>query len=103
MSVSICSAQKIKQHQFFLSNGLFDVQAGLSFPVGDFGLSELVLPAGYALPGYNIKLGLNYDITSYLGLAIQYQYTQNSFNNSKILEDLQNSSTDIRYNSYITR
>jgi hypothetical protein len=100
MSVSICSAQKIRQQQFFLSNGAVDVQGGVSVPLGDFGLSKLTLPAGYALTGYNIKLGINYDITPYLGLAIQYQYIQNPFNNSKILEDIRQKSTNITYNSY---
>lgn len=99
----ICLGQKLTQDHFFLSRGLFDVQAGISIPVADYALSELTLPAGYAQNGYNIKVGLNYDVTSYLGLAIQYQYTENPYNSTKLLSDLhalQANSNDVIYNSY---
>jgi hypothetical protein len=103
MSLTICSAQKIKQEQFFLSRGLIDIETGISLPVKDYGLSELTLPAGYALPGYHIKLGINYDVVPFLGLAIQYQYIQNPFNETKILEDLRKNQSGIVYNTYTSK
>lgn len=96
----ICSAQKLTQADFFLKRGSFDVQSGISVPVGDFGLSDFTLPAGYAKTGYNVKVGLSYDITSYIGFVLQYQYTQNPFNNDKILSDLRANDPDVQYNSY---
>lgn len=102
LTTLICSAQKLTQEQFFLSKGLFDFQAGIALPAGDFALSSPVLPAGYAKTGYNIKAGLNYDIAPFIGLALQYQYVQNPYNSSDLLSDLQHlsGSFDVTYNSY---
>ena len=87
-SILTCSAQKLKQDYFFLKRGLIDVQSGLSMPVGDFALSNLTLPAGYAQNGYHVKAGLNYDVIPHLGFALQYQYTENPFNSNKFLSDI---------------
>jgi opacity protein-like surface antigen len=101
LSTFVCAAQKITQEQFFLSKGLVDVQYGISIPVGDYALSDFTLPAGYAQNGYSLKLGLNYDLAPYIGFAIQYQYTQNSFNSGNLLSDLrENNRSDDVYNSY---
>lgn len=100
-----CSAQKLTHEQFFLSKGIFDAQAGLALPGGDFALSNIIQPeAGYAKSGYNVKIGLAYDVAPFLGLAVQYQYSQNPVNSSNLLADLQTAAsstvTDIAYNSY---
>jgi hypothetical protein len=100
LSTLLCSAQKLTQDDFFLKRGLFDLQSGISLPVGDYALSNATLPAGYAKTGYNIKIGINYDIAPYLGLALQYHYMQNPFDSENLLYDLQGTSKDVQYNSY---
>lgn len=100
LSAFICTAQKLTQDHFFLKKGLFDAQAGISLPVGDFALSDFTLPAGYAETGYHVKISLNYDVTSYLGFVLQYQYTENPFNSDKFLSDLKGAHPDDQFISY---
>jgi hypothetical protein len=96
-------AQKIKEEQLFVAKGLLDIQAGVAIPISDYGLQKLTLPAGYAQNGYNIKLGISYDIAPFLGLTAQYQYVSNPFNNDKILQDLSAAYPNQKYNSFTSK
>jgi opacity protein-like surface antigen len=58
------------------------------------------LPAGYAQTGYCASIGFCYDITPFVGITMQYQYTQHPFNNDKILSDLKASSASFEVDHY---
>ena len=93
-------AQKIKENQLFTSNGMIDFQIGAAIPVLNFGLAKLTLPAGYAKLGYTLKLGMNYDVANFVGLAFQYQYANNAFNSENVLQDLQASNSIQTYHNF---
>jgi opacity protein-like surface antigen len=91
---------QLKREEFILSSkGLLDIQAGVSVPLLDYGLSKLTLPAGYAQTGYTYKIGVSYDVSAYVGLAFQYQYCNNPFNAAQLKTDLQAQYTDRTFNS----
>ncbi len=92
--------QKIKDDQFVVSKGLLSIQSGIAIPVSDFASKDLTLAAGYALPGYNIKIGLSYDVLPLLGICLQYQYIQNPFDETSLLADYKASDKNIQFNSF---
>lgn len=92
--------QKIKEDQFLVSKGLLSFQSGMAIPVSDFASKDLTLAAGYAMPGYNIKIGLSYDILPLLGVCLQYQYTQNPFDEASLLADYRAADKSLQFNSF---
>jgi hypothetical protein len=102
LAFSASAQKRFKQQEIFVKRGTMNIQGGLSIPVMDFADDNFELASGYAQPGANIKLGLSYDIAPFLGLALQYQYNKNPFNNSGFLDDLKTVSagSSLRFNSY---
>lgn len=102
IQVMLCSAQKFSQEEFFLSNGLIDIQGGWALPAGDFALSNIIQrEAGYAKSGFNFKAGIQYDIAPFIGLALQYQYTQNPVDSKELMDDWHNAATTLGPTEYI--
>lgn len=94
------SAQKVRDKQLMVENGLIDVQVGLAIPVLDFADKSFKLASGYADPGYSVKLGIRYDIAPFMGVGLHFQYFQNGFDNSNYLTDLREANKTITINSY---
>ncbi len=100
MGFSFVATAQLTRKEFVLSSkGLLDIQAGVSIPVLDYGLSKPTLPAGYAQTGYTYKIGVSYDVLPYLGLAFLYQYNNNPFNAGQYQSDVQAVNTDLTVNS----
>ncbi len=95
----IANAQLARKEFVLSSKGLLDIQAGVSVPVFDYGLSKPTLPAGYAQTGYTFKTGVSYELFPFLGLAFQYQYNNNPFNAAQYQPDIQALNPDITINN----
>lgn len=96
-------AQRMQQQDLFLKKGAVGILGGVAIPVLDFADDNLKPASGYATTGYNIKLGISYDLSPYIGLALQYQYTNTPFNSSEYLNDLRNANGTngpFTFNSY---
>ncbi len=62
---------------------------GLSMPVMDYALAEPTQASGYANPGYQIRVGMGFEISRSFGLKLMYLYNENPFNDAKYTEDFQ--------------
>jgi hypothetical protein len=95
------NAQKMRDKQpLMVDNGLIDFQAGMAIPVMDFADKSFKLASGYANPGYALKLGIRYDITTFLGVGLHYQYFQNGFDQSNFLSDMRSANKAVTFNSF---
>ncbi|MES2558440.1 MAG: hypothetical protein V4590_01780 [Bacteroidota bacterium] len=93
-------AQKIQDKQLLVENGLIDIQAGIAIPVMDFADINFKRVSGYAIPGYSVKLGIRYDITSFLGIGLHYQYFQNGMDADDYLSDVREANKGVTINSF---
>lgn len=63
--------------------GFISLNAGPSFPIGDYGSSNLDKDQpGFAEAGYNVNLQFGYYLASHYGLIITGLYTRHGFDNS---------------------
>jgi opacity protein-like surface antigen len=96
-----CYAQRFKREELFVKRGMFGVMGGVAIPVMDFADDNFKLASGYATTGYNIKLGIAYDLSPDFGMALQYQFTNNPFNGKEFFNDIKqaNNNNNIAFNS----